>query len=145
KAQKEGAVPPDSFTHNFLAGSADFGTLFSQGFAGINENLNSGKNESFNFRPPADETNDVTHDGLTGGAENTARDYKKEAQDLIYRAADGRDVSQLNDKELSKLKRTMAREMHPDVGGDTEVFQAVTQHLDTARTKNSSDNYDQAA
>jgi hypothetical protein len=144
KAQKEETTSTDSFSYN-LAGSADLGALFSQGFAGINDNLNSGKRESFDFKPRTDETNNVEHDSLIGGVENTERDYKKEAQDLIYRAADGRDVSQLNDKELSKLKRTMAREMHPDVGGDTEVFQAVTQHLDTARTKNSSDNYDQAA
>lgn len=145
KDQKEGAGLPDSFTSNFFAGSADLGALFSQGFAGINGNLNSGKHESFNFRPPTDETNNTTQDSSIGGTESAARDYAKEAQDLIYKAADGRDVSQLNDKELSKLKRTMAREMHPDVGGDTEVFQAVTQHLDTARAKNSSDNYDQAA
>jgi hypothetical protein len=145
KAQEKGTTSTDSFPYDLLAGSADLGTLFSQGFAGINGNLNSGKSESFDFKSPTGETNHVAHDNPTGGAENTERDYKKEAQDLIYRAADGRDVSQLNDKELSKLKRTMAREMHPDVGGDTEVFQAVTQHLDTARTKNSSDNYDQAA
>jgi hypothetical protein len=144
KAQKEETTSTDSFSYN-LAGSANLGALFSQGFAGINDNLNSGKRESFDFKPRIDETNNVAHDSLIGGVENTERDYKKEAQDLIYRAADGRDVSQLNDKEISKLKRTMAREMHPDVGGDTEVFQAVTQHLDTARTKNSSDNYDQAA
>lgn len=86
----------------------------------------------FTTDPPKESVNETAGDTTeTQGG----RDYDKEARDLISKAADGRDVSQLNDKEFGKLKRTMSRQAHPDMGGDSEVFKAVTEQLDKTREK----------
>lgn len=51
------------------------------------------------------------------------------ARSLINEQTGGRSFAELNRKEQGQVKRRLAREYHPDIGGDPELYKEVSSQL----------------
>ena len=54
---------------------------------------------------------------------------ESQAQRLINEQTGGRSFAELNRKEQGQVKRRLARELHPDIGGDPELYKEVSSQL----------------
>lgn len=60
-------------------------------------------------------------------AREPKRDYDAEARDIINKRTEGTDFNSLDRKQRGKVTRGLARDYHPDLGGDEELYKAITE------------------
>lgn len=62
------------------------------------------------------------------------RNYDVEARNIIAERTEGADFNTLDKKLQGKLTRGLARDYHPDRGGDEELYKAITEQTDVKPT-----------
>jgi hypothetical protein len=76
-----------------------------------------------------------TQESQSAASQNEAhgneRNYTSEAQDIVRQYTGGVDYKDLDKKAQGKVNRSIAREYHPDMGGDEELFKAINAETDT--------------
>ena len=115
--QKHGAAPIGETRDEKLRRSyADIGALLGRVSAYPYEKPQSDTHFDTGFDQPPAEPSDVNNNELR-------------AQSLIYEQTGGRSFAELDRKEQGQVKRRLARELHPDIGGDPELYKEVTSQL----------------
>lgn len=66
----------------------------------------------------------------------TSRNYDIEARNIIAQRTEGADFNTLDKKLQGKVTRGLAREYHPDIGGDEELYKAITEQTAAKTTEN---------
>ncbi len=91
------------------------------------------RDNSWRERADTQESQSASHQNETSGNE---RDYTSEARNIVRQYTGGVDYKDLDKKTQGKVNRNIARDYHPDTGGDEELYKAINSETDT---KNQSD------
>lgn len=116
KQKYEAAPMGETIDEKLRRSYADIGALLGRVSAYPYEKPQSDTHFDTGFDQPPAKPSDVNN--------NESR-----AQSLIYEQTGGRSFAELDRKEQGQVKRRLARELHPDIGGDPELYKEVSSQL----------------
>lgn len=88
-----------------------------------------GRLSAYPYEKPESDTHFDTHFDQPPAEPSDVSNNESRAQSLINEQTGGRSFSDLPRKEQGQVKRRLARELHPDIGGDPELYKEVSAQL----------------
>lgn len=94
-----------------------------------------GRVSAYPYEKPQSDTHFDTQFDQPPAEPSDVHDNESRARSLIDQQTGGRSFAELDRKQQGQVKRRLARELHPDIGGDPELYKEVSSQL-TSQEKN---------